>query len=344
MDGEKFTHSDNTIGEIVTPNIDISYLDISLKSTNVLYKLDLAENRAIQNFAISNSIIYTTQRNKDKVILAESYIMDSNIRQGGRVTVNNAGHGQTLEYISKGDFSGSLLISLNANKVGDEYWSKEIGIARLSQLKFSNENSECNYDSFKRFTDLEYANKNGISNGTSVIRADAALSTDQSTILIWTRDNGGFDTFTAYDFNVFCSQLNNSGSDVVSFKNNSAMKNACKFSFMGQVSRMVEVPKSFQGIELSNISGGLYSIYLVSGSEYSDDSKNTVNRIYRLNSNGVLKNAGKLLHSSFNPSVKYEIEGVKISGDNLLFGLTPGGTGADKTKPYIMKISKSFLS
>lgn len=260
----------------------------------------------------------------------------------GRAYILGAGHGQTLEYILKGKYENMLLFSFNASNQGGNIWSTEIGILDINEVDFRD--GRISYEDCKRFTDLEYANDNAVSNGTSVIRADAALSTDQSTILIWMRDDGGFDRFSGYDFNEFCLQLYNSSSNTVSFKNNAAMKNACKFSFMGQAARMVEVPTSFQGIELSNSSSSVYSIYTVSGNEYSkDDEKKKTNKIYRFNSNGVLKKAGEIVHSYFNPTITYEIEGVKISGNNLLFGFVRSGTGVDKRKPLIMHIPKSVL-
>lgn len=323
-----------------------SYIDISLASPNVLYTLNLTENRAIQNFAINHSIIYTTQRINSDVILAESTITGSIVSKGGRITITNAGHGQTLEYISKGDFADSLLFSLNARQDGNNIWSTEIGIVELSKLKFSDTNSNCNYDIFKRFTDLQCANDSGISNNTRIIRADAALSTDQSTILIWTRNDAGIDLFTGYNFSVFCSQLKNSSTNTVSFMNNNTMKNACKFCFAADTSRILSVPNSFQGIELSNENNGVHSIYIVSGNENPKEKlevPSKTNRIYRINSNGTLKKAGKIIHPYFNPGTKYEIEGVKISGDNILFGYVPSGDDVNKTTPYIMKISKSIM-
>ena len=121
------------------------------------------------------------------------------------------------------------------------------------------------------------------------------------------------------------------------------MKEACKFCFTADTSRMLGVPTSFQGIELSNESNGVYSIYVVSGNENSAESQKATNRIYRITSNGVLKKAGRFIHPYFNPGVKYEIEGVKISGDNLLFGLVRAGTGVNKKNPFIMKIPKSTM-
>ncbi len=132
---------------------------------------------------------------------------------------------------------------------------------------------------------MDYANDAGVTNHTQIVRADAALSTDQSTILIWTRNEIGLDMFTGYDFYTFCSELLNSASNTVSFKNNKYMKEACKFCFTAQTSRILGVPTSFQGIELSNEGNGVYSIYVVSGNEKDNGS----NRIYRLNSNGILK-------------------------------------------------------
>lgn len=325
--------------EGVNPAVDTSYVNIPLTSSNVLYTLNLADNHAIQNFAIDGPQIYTTQRpgkTSEDIILAVSDISGTSATQDKSVTVKNAGHGQTLEYITRGPFYGSLLFSFNSNKdANDNIWSTEIGILAFGP--------DITSPYIKKFTDLDCANESGTTNYAHIVRADAALSTDQSTILIWTRNDIGLDMFTGYDFYTFCSELANSGSDTVSFKNNKYMKEACKFCFAAQTSRILGVPTSFQGIELSNESNDVYSIYVVSGTENDNTNTNAKNRIYRFTSNGVLKKAGKIIHDNFNSNVKYEIEGVKISGDNLLFGFVPAGTGVDKKHPFIMKISKSIL-
>ena len=324
---------DRTFDEAINPAVDTSYINIPLNSSNVLYTLNLADNHAIQNFAIDSSMIFTTQRSNENVILAKSDISGATATQNSSVKITKAGHGQTLEYITKLPFTNSLLFSFNSEG-GD--WSTEIGILDLSKF---NTTPVCDCSAFKRFIDLDYANDAGVTNHAQIVRADAALSTDQSTILIWTRNEIGLDMFTGYDFYTFCSELLNSASNTVSFKNNKYMKEACKFCFTAQTSRILGVPTSFQGIELSNEGNGVYSIYVVSGNEKDNGS----NRIYRLNSNGILKKAGKITHPNLDPATDYEIEGIKISGNNLLFGLVPSGTSVYKKNPFIMKISKSIL-
>lgn len=335
MNNNEEMKSLGTSNENASPAVDTSYMDISLTTQNLLYTLNLDNNQAIQNFAINSSMIFTTQRNKDEIILAKSDISGTTATQDNSVNVNNAGHGQTLEYITKGPAINSLLFSFHSLNG----WSTEIGLLDLSKF---NTTSSCDSSEFKRFVDLEYATSLNVSAATSITRADAALSSDQSTILIWTRSKER-DTFTGYDFYTFCSELSNSASNTVSFKNNKYMKEACKFCFTADTSRMLGVPTSFQGIELSNESNGVYSIYVVSGNENSAESQKATNRIYRITSNGVLKKAGRFIHPYFNPGVKYEIEGVKISGDNLLFGLVRTGTGVNKKNPFIMKIPKSTM-
>lgn len=279
------------------------------------------------------------------MVLAKSILSGTTATQKGKVLIQNAGHGQTLEYITKGDFAGSLLFSFSSVKDDNgNNWSTEIGILELPRVEFTESGRIYNSAMFRKFTDLDYANEAGTTNHAKIIRADAALSTDQSVILIWTRSEIGLDMFTGYDFNVFCSELAASSS-TVSFKNNNNMKNACKFCFAAQTSRISDVPTSIQGIEVSSASNGGYSIYIASGTEKNDGT----NRIYRLNSKGEVKKAVKIIHPYFNPGLFYEIEGVKISGDNLLFGLVrtkESGTDTkkiDKTKPFIMKTLKSVL-
>ena len=289
---------------------NISFVDLVLTTNNYLFTLALKENTALQNFAINSSIVYSTQRKNKNVILTKSTISGTTATRVGGVEINNAGHGQTLEYISKGSYVGSLLFSFNAfEDVNNNVWSTEIGILDLSKVDFEKENASYNYSIFKRFTDFEYATASGNSSG-ALLRVDAALSTDQSTILIWKRGVSVYNEFIGYDFSTFCSELKNATTNTVSFKNNETMKKACKFYFTDE--NIDGLPTSFQGIELSNVSNGIYSIYTASGNE-----NNTTNRIYRLNSSGLLKKAGKIVHHYFNPGVQYEIEGIKISGDNL---------------------------
>ncbi len=70
MDNNNEFRIDGIFDEGINPAVDTSYINIPLTSSNVLYTLNLADNHAIQNFAIDSSMIFTTQRSNENVILA----------------------------------------------------------------------------------------------------------------------------------------------------------------------------------------------------------------------------------------------------------------------------------
>lgn len=100
--------------------------------------------------------------------------------------IEDAGHGQTLEVYKYGTKT-YLLFSLKkyynkSDATQSAYqWSTQIGRIEYTPC---NKTAAKNYDVYKRFTNLNYSNKNGISLGT-VERADASISLDKSVILIW---------------------------------------------------------------------------------------------------------------------------------------------------------------
>lgn len=204
--------------------------------------------------------------------------------------------------------------------------SNYIYIAQKAGTQLENRN-------IKRFTYLAYANKSAESFGY-LLRMDAALSSDKKTLLIWKRGNGNQE-FSGFDFDTFNAVLSASKSNTVSFKGNAKMKKACTFSFNDK-NKKLGIPTSVQGLEISDKSNGLHSIYICSGTENNIGGKLSISRF---NSAGVKKSTICVSHKL---GKNMEIEGIHISGDNLQIGLCSTRSG-EKSTQYIFAVPKSKL-
>ena len=136
--------------------------------------------------------------------------------------LKGVGHGQTLEnytYKSKSYF----LISTESNFAGNKYWSTQIGRIQYKA------NTTINALNINRLNYLSYANKSMTSDG-SVKRCDAAISSNNNYLLIWSKlskDKSEPIQYSCYDFNVINQELDKATK--VSFKANKTLRNACKY-------------------------------------------------------------------------------------------------------------------
>lgn len=306
---------------------------VTLAKNGQQYTLKGIRNRAIQNFYVASNYIYITQKGPENEKKTKGSVYLSRCKLEGKTATYidemqliSVGHGQTLEmYTYKGETF--FLFACGENKAGSTYWSTQIGrIQYKANTKLKNKD-------IKRFTYLAYSNKSAESFG-ALHRMDAALSSDKKTLLIW-KHNGKKQQFSGFDFDTFNAVLSASKSNTVSFKGNAKMKNACTFTFDDK-SKNLGLPGSVQGLEISNKSDGLHSLYICSGTENIDGDRLSISRF---NSAGVKKSKVYISHKFG----KYmEIEGIHISGDNLQIGLCSTKNG-DKSTQYIFTIPKSKL-
>ncbi|MCR5798130.1 MAG: class III bacteriocin [Eubacterium sp.] len=338
--------------------------EIVLVKSDKEYELDFGDKdqKAVQNFYVGNSYIYTTQRYKYNDAQDYNYVKITKfnivnkkpqkaINPNGtpeEMWIKYAGHGQTLEvYEHKGKVY--ILTSLWANKNYDEQWSLEIG-----RVEFVSNTKETAVlaNELKRFFGIEYANPKRKNFGV-MQRTDAAVSQDNSTILIWKRNEDEENEFSAYNFKKFNEILDGTTEygkyTRFNFKNIPANKSWLKFSF-NDVNGGDSIPKSIQGLEVSDEGdNGKHSIYIVSGNEGKKDSPN---RIYRFNSDGKRKNK-KIINSKENKvfNKPMEIEGIHVApGNKLRFLLVESDylngikhKNANKSKQYIFSVNKRYL-
>ncbi len=306
---------------------------VTLAKNGQQYTLKGIRNRAIQNFYVASNYIYITQKGpenedgtKGSVYLSRCKLKGKTATYIDEMQLIGVGHGQTLEmYKYKGETY--FLFACGENKVGSTCWSTQIGrIQYKANTKLKNKD-------IKRFTYLAYANKSAKSFG-ALHRLDAALSSDKKTILIW-KHNGTNQQFSGFNFDTFNAVLSASKSTSVSFKGNTKMKKACTFTFDDK-NKNLGLPSSVQGVEISNKSDGLHSIYICSGTENKDGDRLSISRF---NSAGVKKSKRYISHKF---GKHMEVEGIHISGDNLQIGLCSTKKG-DKSIQYIFAVSKSKL-
>ena len=338
----------------------IEATNINLTTDNKKMVVDVEENKAVQNFCIDGNVLYTSQRiskTKDAgpfyVKITKYNIVDGKNIFESTMVIEDAGHGQTLE-IYRASGKTYILFALKDYFIEDSsnksHWSTQIGRIEYKGYKNDNdaENNAKKYTAFKRFTNLNYANKDHKNFGT-VKRADAAVSTNGKYILIWIRNKNNDNQFSAYKMTSFNDTLDKSKENGVSFKEK---KLNPIFSFTKEKGN-TDIPESVQSIEISNAadesvkdSEKSFSIYIASGDDGVNDKPVM---IYRLNSKGQLKAKANIEYSEVF-GVKMEIEGIHIVGSELYFWFVESGylNGKDrnnenKYRQYIMSINKDLL-
>lgn len=224
----------------------------------------------IQSFFINGSDIYICQQFENISFNGSDYtennILLSRCALDERRTfliedsmlLRNVGDGQTLDMYTYGGTT-YFLVSCGAKADSDNIWSTEIG--RITYCP----NTVLENSDIERLTDLTYSNDENVSFG-EISRVEAALSTDNTKLLLWKCSQSGSNQFSVYDFDVINQQLSSSADNAVSFQNNTALKNACDAT----VTDPVNMPTRIQGVELSDAVDGVHSIYITSGNEAED--------------------------------------------------------------------------
>ncbi len=331
----------------------LSGKNVNLEKKDIDYTIDFGANdNAVQNFYVDGSVLYTSQKytyaDAGYVKISKFNIVNKAPQKCSEMWIKSAGHGQTLE-VYKYNNKTYILFALkdytdNVDKGNDMHWSTQIGRIEYSACPKSNAKD---YTKFKRFTNLNYANKEKKGFGT-VLRTDAALSSDGQTILIWKKNTGNQSEFTAYNlikFNNYLDKANNG----VSFENIRPSDLGIEFSFNDK-SGSIGLPSSIQSLELSNKSNGKYSIYIASGNDGLKKDDNKPVKILRFNSAGEKKSEKNIVYKNVFSS-PMEIEGLHIVGDKLEFMLVESEysngkkrNNVNKRYQYIVSADKSYWS
>lgn len=171
--------------------------------------------------------------------------------------LKNVGHGQTIDVYN---YNGKKYLMISCGSKGTSkstlWWSTQIGRIEYKAGEFVN-NSE-----IKRLTYLNYSNKKTKRFGTTM-RVDAALTPDKQTLVIWKINEKGKSEYSGYKFSVVNKEFDKAQNNEVNVKENKKIKKASLFS----TKAVKLVPKSFQGLAVTNKSNGKYTLYISSGDE-----------------------------------------------------------------------------
>ena len=305
-----------------------SVLDISLKA-ELKYEINLENfKHAVQAYVIRGNDLFITQtykkvddkkpilkrlghgfKNQNVVVLSKYTLKDGAYEYVSSMYLINAGHGQTLEYL--GDDYFLIECGYYFDKQTGNEWSNQIG-----RIKYQNDTILYNKD-IKHFSYLSYMGER--MKGDVIKRVSAGLSSDGSKLIVWKRTVSNREDYIVYSMSMINALWNQTKSNDISCKDN-AFKKMQASDKNYKICKDVNVPKSIQGIEISNDDKGISSIYFSSGDE--DEGRKL--RIYRFNTNGKKKCRRSIDYSSIWPKAndrKVEIEGIRICGDTLQFVL-----------------------
>lgn len=276
---------------------------------------------AIQKAYIGSAYIYLLQRSGKNMYLTRCTISGNKAEYKDEMTLTNFGHSQTLEWF---EYKGKAYfwIACKASDVTTQNWSTQIG-----RLEYK-AGISINYTQIKRFSSLSKANKKGSANGT-IKRVDAALSSDKSILLIWSRNTNNVMQFSFYNASKVNAALSNSSTNYVSC-DSTAIKNACISSFTMKNTFLPE--GSCQGLEVSNAK----SIYMASGGNQA------TKWIFKLNSTGKVIGKAYIKNPALKRGTNTEIEGLQLKDDDICFGLCNHDDKKNGIQ-YIYSLSKNVF-
>jgi len=293
---------DELFPKISTRKMAINQAPSTVSTISLYYSfMNLKSGNAIQNFCFkdNNSVYFTQHIGNGNYYLYKGTVHGNTINASECMTILGAGHGQSIEYYRYNN-KDYYLIACTNKKVGESYWSTQIG-----RVEFKNGATVQN-ENIHRLTYLSYATKNYTNNSNKTIkRCDAALSADNSKMLIWMMNTDGDVYYSCYNFGTVKSQLEKNIK--TSFKNNKTLYKALQYSVYQVKKTRVFPQESFQGIEVTN-AGNIYQ---------SSGKKTDSPWICKVNKNGTWESTVKVGFS--NETEPFEMEGIKIKGDDLYF-------------------------
>ncbi len=246
------------------------------------------------------------------------------------MTIENGGHGSTLELSHKNGSDVYFLIATNSNIVNNTVYSNQLGIIKYeagATIKNAN---------IKRIKGIKYANTSGKEFCSAINSAVGALTPDKNKILIYARATG-IVQYSLYDYADFKNSLSTSPA---TFQNNTKLK--CNYSCTQSGSSIVLPNGQFQGIDISNLKSNIYSIYIASGNQKIGNDLIISKMDYNINTKTLVYK--KSVHISLFQGAftdKYEMEGIHLINDSEIY---IGLVGNDKKQAYICSIKTSSFN
>ncbi len=274
-------------------------------SATLAYTLKgLPLGRAIQNFYVGATYIYITQRVDATTYVSRLKINGKEATYMDRMTMNNCGHGQSLDFYTYGG-KEYLLMGCKSDTPADSTYNWSLQMARFQYQA----GKTYDYTDLNRLSYMNYANKNVSRLGTTY-RVAGAVNGSYTIFRIQTKE--GTVTYSGYN----TSKLNALLDKSESVRMDSAdAKAACSFSFTQSGSSIIRPNGSFQGIDMSSTK----SIYLSGGADGDTP------QIARMNSSGSYLKLIKVTNVG-----NLEIEGVQCKRGNVYFVIVPSTVAADK--------------
>jgi len=267
----------------------------------------LKHNLNVQNFYIGSNYLYVTQRHESTTYLSRCIISGNTATYKDEMVLSNCGHGQTLEYMQY-DNKSYFLVGCKSSSTDEMNWSLQIGVIEYTPGK------KLDYTDMKRFSFMNYANKNATSIGTTK-RVAAATSQDNNRIIFRICNTDNDFTYSIYDRNALLKMLLKETNDTNLDMRKA--KSACITSFTQKGKARVWPNKSFQGLEMT----GTSNVYISGGAE-GDTAQ-----ICKMDTKGTLKSTVSITGvNKTKESLLPEIEGLqakKVNGENRLYFLLP---------------------
>ena len=197
---------------------------------------------------------------------------------------------------------------------------------------------------FKKLIKANYANRVAKKAGR-LTRVDAAITSDSSTLVVWSKMKSAKVQLSLYDMKKICKKLytkNKKGNykNSISFAD---LKEACYASrtveMREKLSDAIQPGGSFQSVDVEKNKNGTWNVYITSGNEAKDETL-YISCITLKNGNN---NKVKYKITKINPIIKgytgkRELEGCHVVGNKLNFLVTPSGTGVSKKLQYICSV------
>lgn len=278
----------------------------------------LRHGEAIQKTYIGSTYVYVLQRSGKDMFMSRCTISGASAVYKDEMKLTNFGHSQTLEAFDYGNTS-YFWIACKASTDTTHYWSTQVG-----RLEYK-PGTTVDYTAIKRLSALGKANKTGQFNGT-VKRADAALSSDKSILLIWSKNTDNVMQFAFYNAAKVNAALSSSSSKYVNC-DAADIRLACISSFTMKNTFLIN--GSCQGLEVSDAK----SIYMASGGV--GDTK----WIFKLNSTGSVIGKAYIKNTDLSGQTNTEIEGLQLKGDDVYFGLCNHNEKGSR-RQYIYSVPK----
>lgn len=306
--------------------------NIAILTGNYKYKITgLIQSRPIQNFYVGSTYIYITQQDNTGTY----YISRCNLNGQFMdfMTIEDGGHGSTLELSHKDGSNVYFLIATHTNIVNGTIYSNQLGI-----IKYEAGKTIKNID-IKRIKGIKYANSKAEGFCDEINSAIGALTQNKNKILIYARASGKVQ-YSLYDYATFKNSLTTTPA---TFQNNTTLKNACNFSCVQEGASIVLPNGQFQGIDISNLKNNIYSIYIASGNENIDNKPLIVSKMdYNISTKTLVHKQSAYIN--LNPitfTEKYEMEGIHIISDSEIY---IGIVGSNKRQAYIFSIKTSYFN